>query len=321
MNTVSSIVAHQPADHPYVRHLASPDADADVPDAPGRVVWDVPQLRADGIRVVHIHFGFEHLSPRELTRWVDALGEAGIALVYTVHDLDNPHVVDQRPFHQSAAILIEVAAAVLTLTPAAAAMIEQRYGRSATVVSHPHVVPLNLLERLGHKQVSRRRGVYVHAATVRPNFDVDLVETLVDAAGPLGGLHVHVRDSASPCVRRRLERLGERGATVDVGPRLRDDELWDRIAGSRLIVLPYRWGTHSGLLEAARDLGTPSLAPGFGGYCDQGAHRLDLAGLGDCLRRSIVVPTPVTAADRRRQRHEAATLHRRLYDQLGEGWS
>lgn len=288
---------------------------------PGRVVWDVEQLRIDGIRIVHVHFGFEHLSPCELTRWVDALGQAGIALVYTVHDLDNPHLADQREFHRSAAILIGAAAAVLTLTPAAAHVIEQRHGRSATVVSHPHVVPLTRLEQLGQSDDSRRRGVYVHAATVRPNFDIDLVEALVDAAGPLGGLRVHVRDSAPPCARQRLERLRVRGATVDVSPRLPDDELWQRIAGSRLIVLPYRWGTHSGLLEAARDLGTPSLAPGFGGYVDQGAHCLDVARLDDCVLQATIVPTRVTPAARRQQRHEAAALHRRLYHRLGGDWS
>ena len=45
------------------------------------------------------------------------------------------------------------------------------------------------------------------------------------------------------------------------------------------MVLPYRWGTHSGLLEAAHDLGTPTLAPAFGGYADQGAHVVDAADL------------------------------------------
>lgn len=316
---MSTLVVHQPADHPYVRHLAPCETDEARERSPD--VWDVPALRAHGTRVVHIHFGYEHLSPDQLNRWIDDLADAGIALVYTVHDLDNPHLVDQHAFHRSVDALIGAAAAVLTLTPAAAAVIERRHRRRVTVVPHPHVVPLGRLLRHAAPASRLRRGVYVHAATVRPNFDVDLLEPLADVARRHGGLHVHVRDTAPPWARSRIERLEERGAMVGVAARLTDDELWTQIAAARLVVLPYRWGTHSGLLEAARDLGTPVLAPGFGGYQDQGAHHLDPTRLDVCVQRAMDMPPRVTVADRRRERAEAAELHRRLYDGLCQGGS
>lgn len=317
MTDVLRLVAHHPADHPYVRHLAAPDADTRPEASPS--VWNVDRLRGEGIKVVHLHFGFEHLPPAELARWVDAIDAAGIALVHTVHDLDNPHLTDQRSYHRSIAILVGAASVVLTLTPAAAAMIEQRYRRRAVTVPHPHIVPLDRLERSDRHDTPPRQGVYVHAATLRPNFDVELVEALAEAANPVGGLRVHVRDSASPQLRHRLERLGQRLASVTVEPRLDDDTLWDRIASVRLLVLPYRWGTHSGLIEAGRDLGTPTLAPGFGGYEDQGAVRLDRNRLAECVRRAIASPPTVTAAGRRRQRHEAVSIHRRIYEHACQG--
>ena len=43
-------------------------------------------------------------------------------------------------------------------------------------------------------------------------------------------------------------------------------------------VLPYRFGTHSGWLEACRDLGTTVVAPDCGYYADQGpvlTYRMD----------------------------------------------
>ena len=95
-------------------------------------------------------------------------------------------------------------------------------------------------------------------------------------------------------------------------PRLGDDELWDRLGGAELVLLPYRWGTHSGLLEAAHDLGTPVLAPAFGGFADQGAHVYH----GDPaarVARAIAAPPTVTVEDRRRARRRLRTAHRRLH--------
>ena len=40
-----------------------------------------------------------------------------------------------------------------------------------------------------------------------------------------------------------------------------DDDLWDYLASLDVSVLPYRFGTHSGWLEACYDLGTTVLAP------------------------------------------------------------
>ena len=43
-----------------------------------------------------------------------------------------------------------------------------------------------------------------------------------------------------------------------------DDELWDYLSSLDLCVLPYRFGTHSGWLEACVDLGTGVLVPNVG---------------------------------------------------------
>ncbi len=48
-----------------------------------------------------------------------------------------------------------------------------------------------------------------------------------------------------------------------------DDELWDYLESLDLSVLPYRFGTHSGWLEACHDLGTTVLAPSCGFYVQQ----------------------------------------------------
>ena len=77
--------------------------------------------------------------------------------------------------------------------------------------------------------VGRRRGVYVHAATVRPNLDVELIEAMADRAGELGGVRVHVRDGVRATGTLRAAR-GPGGAapasSSSVADRLTDEQLW-----------------------------------------------------------------------------------------------
>jgi hypothetical protein len=52
-------------------------------------------------------------------------------------------------------------------------------------------------------------------------------------------------------------------------PYFTDDELWDCLSSVSVSVLPYRFGTHSGWLEACFDLGTAAVVPTCGFYSEQ----------------------------------------------------
>jgi glycosyltransferase involved in cell wall biosynthesis len=298
-------VVHHPGDHCYVRHIGHGRP------CSGRSIWDVAGLRRDRVDVVHLHFGFERWSPDELEGWAQDLADAGIALAYTVHDVDNPHLTDQRDHHRAIGTLMARAHALTTLTEAAADVLQCRHGRRPLVLAHPHVVPLREMA-CRHRAPRPRRGVYVHAATGRPNLDLDAIACVALAAAPPDVL-VHVRPEAPPATIDALDRLARRGRLIlDVRPRLGDDELWDRLAAAELVLLPYRWGTHSGLLEAAHDLGTPVLAPAFGGFADQGAHVYH----GDPAARiaaAMAAPPTVTVEDRLRGRRRLRAAHRCLH--------
>ena len=306
------IVVHQPSQHPFVEAL-TPDrregrGRSDV--GAGEDVWDVERLSAAGVGLVHLHFGFERRDPAVLRRWAMDLDAAGIGLVHTVHDLDNPHLTDQSRFHDAVGALIEAAGAVTTLTPTAALTIRARYGATAAVIAHPHVVPLGDVVRWRARR-SPRHGIYVHVASGRPNMSLDVIERL--AARPGRQVRVHARPSAPALVGERLERLAARGRIhLEVRPRLSDAALWDRLSGAELVVLAYRWGTHSGLLEAAHDLGTPVLAPSFGGYGDQGAITFadDPA---PCVADAVFHRPPVTVASRRSQQQVVRQAYAAAY--------
>lgn len=310
MPTSACDVLHQPQRHPYVRGLG----------VGGRIVdssvWDAASLRRRRVRIVHLHFGFEHLSVERLANWVDELGRERIGLVHTVHDLDNPHLVDQQQFHRQIGIVVDAADALMTLTPTVADAVGLRFGRRPCVVAHPRLVPRLEIERRAGLGKTVRTGIYVHAATCRPNLDLELLARIGPAAPEFGGLLIHARRSVPRTTLDQLARIaGDSGGRLTIGERLTDGELWDHLSQAKAVVLPYRWGTHSGLLEAAHDLGTPVLAPSLGGFADQGARLLDRHDPVGSLYEAINEPA-VPAAHRRRLQAEIGAAHRRVYAEI-----
>ncbi|MCW2613044.1 MAG: hypothetical protein JWN08_38 [Frankiales bacterium] len=253
-------IASVPSDHPYVRHLSPVTGvagcvrlpDPPVPDAPAGQWWppqvldpDWLRAHADDVDVVHVHFGFEHRTTTELRGVVAVLRRLGLPLVLTVHDLMNPHLADQRPHLAALDVLVPAAAAVITLTDGAAAEVRQRWARDAVVLPHPHVVPLDRL--------------------AAPRGETD---------GLVVGLHAKRRANNDPdAVRSELASAvaGLPGARLvpDLERRLTDDELWDHLSGLDVLVLAYRFGTHSGFVEACHDLGTTVVAPRVGHLAEQ----------------------------------------------------
>jgi glycosyltransferase involved in cell wall biosynthesis len=351
---VTSIrVASVPASHVYVRHLAHPvhsDGVHRLPDVPpidGALVpggwWPPAMLDARWIRehrdsfdVFHVHFGFDCKTVDEIGDAVTALRELGVPLVFTVHDLRNPHQVDSARHDARLDVLVEHAAALVTLTPGAAREIEARWGRRAKVLPHPHVVepPTLLTPRPTHD----RFVVGIHAKSVRANMDVTGVAEVAGAAIadlPGATLRIDVHDEVSdpsdhwyaPEVVARLREIArpEHVRLVE-HPYFDDDELWDYLVGLDVSVLPYRFGTHSGWLEACYDLGTVVVAPSCGFYTEQRpclAYSHDEQGLdADDLTRAIRAAydqRPNWRADpgaRLHERRQLAAAHRVLYEEV-----
>lgn len=289
--------------------------------------------------LMHLQFGFDARTPEHLAAWVDALHETGRPLVYTVHDLRNPHHPDRRLHDAQLDVLIPGADALVTLTNGAAAEIRARWDREAQVLPHPHVVDFATMSR------SRRRSpgsgpfrVGVHVKSLRASMaPLPVIRALRDAVGRIPGAVLQVnghRDVLLEDGARYDAELAEflRGAQVQgdielhVHDFMNDTELWRYLASLDVSVLPYRFGTHSGWLEACRDLGTAVLAPSCGYYRDQGPvfeyHHdedgLDAASLGRALDAAFhgPRPAPATVAARRVQRRAVAVAHADLYRRL-----
>lgn len=347
-------VASVPADHPYVRHIGVPgDGVARLPDQrlPGQRGWWPPRMldpswvveHADAFDVFHVQFGFDGRHPDQLRELCGLLAELGKPLVYTVHDLRNPNHEAHALHAEQLAVLVEHADALLTLTEAAAEAIARELGRLALVVPHPHVVPLDLLAEYerGPREAGRPPLVGLHLKSLRANMvGVPILEALAFEETPAGfalrvDVHEEIWDHQAPGfhgdLRCLLEHLRDRGAVeLHVHPYFDDRQLYEYLRSIDVALLPYRFGTHSGWLEACRDLGTAVVAPSCGCFADQGpvaVYELDeVAGLEPgsllaAIRRAVegvergsVRPLGVKARDEQRRRIAAA--HRRLYERV-----
>nr|WP_220131847.1 glycosyltransferase [Nocardioides sp. MAH-18] len=323
-----------------------PDPDPCRPTHPAGAVWWPPVMldpewaaRAD-FDVFHLHFGFDACDPDRLADLVDVLRSRGKPFVFTVHDLRNPHHEDPGAHEAHLDVLVPAADALVTLTPGAAAEIERRWGRDDTVVlPHPHVVDLPTMagtqDRQAQRHASRLFRVGLHVKSLRPSMDpATILPTLVETVRGLPGAVLQVnahRDVLDDDGARRDDDLAAYlRARADAGDLelhvhdfLSDEELWRYLGSLDVSVLPYRFGTHSGWLEACRDLGTTVVAPTCGFFAEQGPvlsyghdeSSYDADSLATAIRTAYD-ERPRLGADveeRRAQRRAVADAHDALY--------
>jgi len=350
-------VASVPAGHVYVRHLSNPEPagarpdvvrlpdpspGADIPDAQW---WPPPMLEprwvhehADEFDVFHVHFGFDARTPKDLRALVQALRAHGKPLVYTAHDLRNPHH-DERGLHDDTLdVLVPAADALVTITEGAAREIRTRWGRRAHVLPHPHVVEEPTLSRPRPRPRPEQDDfvVGVHIKSLRPSMDpLPVVEALAGVVAGLPGARLRVDAHTdvmspghlryAPSVATGLRDAERRGRLqLSVHDYFSDAELWDYFQSIDLSVLPYRFGTHSGWLEACWDLGTKVLAPTVGYLTEQRTVlRYPVTPTGpdeQAIREGVLEayadrsPWRARPAARMQERRLIAAAHRDLYE-------
>lgn len=326
-------IASVPSGHPYVRALSVPgDGVTRLPDppvsgAPPAQWWPSPLLEPSWVQahaatfdLLHVHFGYDDLSPAHLRALVTVLRRHRKPLVVTVHDLRNPHHPQPAPHAAALDVLVPAADAVLTLSPGAAAEIRRRWGRHAVVVAHPHVVPAELLG--SPRPVHDGFVVGMHAKSVRANADpVPVARALAETLRTIPGARLQV--DAHDDHRGRAVAAALPGVDVRIHRPFDDGQLWAYLSGLDVSVLPYRFGTHSGWLEACHDLGTAVVAPDCGFYAQQApcfvyGHdetRLDTASLAAAIRSARAAGCGPRADPARRaaQRREIAATHAAVY--------
>lgn len=358
-------VASVPTGHVYVRHLEPEALPAGrgrvvrLPDPPPRGVRRAPagqwwppaaldadwvDAHADEFDLFHLHFGFDALTPAALQGLLDALRRHRVPLVYTVHDLRNPHHADRAAHDAHLDVLVPAADALVTLTPGAAEEIRRRWGREAAVVPHPHVAPYDVMRSVRAMREVRARAatgsrrpftVGLHLKSLRASAAPErvlptLAATVADLPGAVLQVNAH-REALDPAGPRHdaalaalvRELAGAGRIDLRVHDYLSDADLHAYLADLDVSVLPYRFGTHSGWLELCRDLGTTVVAPTTGHLAEQGPvltyvhdeDEYDAATLADAVRRAWADRPDLgaTVEERRRQRRTVAAAYDEVY--------
>ncbi|TYL49951.1 glycosyltransferase family 4 protein [Nocardioides sp. BGMRC 2183] len=352
-------MASVPVGHVYVRHLAPegepgvlrlPDPDPGMPCTPDGaprcrpVMLDPEWARTARFDLFHLHFGFRCCTTGQLEEFLDVLQRRGKPLVFTVHDLRDRHQESSELLSRQLDVLVPRADALITLTEGAAAEIRKRWDREALVLPHPHVVRLATMALMAEGRARRSpSGPYrigLHVKSLRANMDPmrvlpTLVETVQDLPDTVLQVNAHrdvFADDAEPRAQELAGYLRElaaaRAADVRVHDYLSDRAFVDYLDGLDVSVLPYRFGSHSGWLEACRDVDTTVIAPSCGFYAEQGpvltyvhdGETFDASSLADAVRAAHRARPSYAAsvAERRRQRADIAAAHEELYHRLVE---
>lgn len=272
--------------------------------------------------VLHVHFGLESFSPGDLTDALAAARRHGRPVVYTVHDLDNPQLVDQRDYHALLDVIVPAADRLLTLTHSTAAEIERRWGRRSLVLPHPTLIDDIPSGRRGADDVVR---VGMHLRDLRPNIEGEravraaaIASGLLAATGRKAEIEVllseRVRDAEAA---ERVIGAAAGAAAVRVRriPRLDDAEIESWLGGLDLFVLPYRHGTHSGWVELCYDLGVRVAGTDVGHIRSQHPEDFSIIDLDDPQTLADAVES---AADARAAVMRSALVSERRRERVAE---
>lgn len=320
-------VASIPAAHPYVRAVTDTQMvqvlpDPPVPGAATDVWWPPVALTSEWLDahaadydVLHVHFGLESFSPEELRDALTTAQRHGRPVVYTVHDLDNPQLVDQAPYRALLDVIVPAADRLLTLTSTAAAEIERRWQRDSEVLAHPTLLEGTPVAARAADDVFR---IGIHLRDLRPNIAAELaIRAAVDAADALEEsgravefevlMNERVRDDLTAA---RVSAAADLHPAVHVHrtPHLSDAGIEAWIGGTDLFVLPYHHGTHSGWVELCYDLGVPVASTDVGHIAAQHPEDFIVIDLDD---PQTLVDAVVRASDARTSSRAALVTERR----------
>ncbi|GAB2481238.1 hypothetical protein GCM10027063_24220 [Promicromonospora xylanilytica] len=279
---------HLPASTPYARKLDGGGIEAvngqTLPDGatvPAAVSarWLVEHRPLNWVDVVHLHHvEFEAID--DLERLLSECRDAGVHVVHTVHDL-RAMFGSQEALEERFRLLAKADVEWVTLTPGAAAEVDHVVGSPchATVVPHGFVVhPDDVVRAERPSQPSTR---YLLFGATRPNREQ--LATVVNwslAAQPDDSLQLLMRGiSPTHLADRddvyRLIDTARSDSRIEVTMRgyPTDTEITTAAHAADALLLPYLWGTHSGQLELAFDVGLLPVVSRVG-FLDQQHERV-----------------------------------------------
>lgn len=275
-------ILHLPGRTPYARKLRSagmvivnaPSAAAEGPPRDATFEWLESCASFDFFDVLHVQ-SIELARTASIGRVLQRCVAERKGIVFTLHELDPLFPVETPDFEQRVRHTAPFASTIITLTESAAEAITARWSIDRSriaVIPHGPILPPEhpLWTRPRERKARFTLGMF---GGIRPNRSF-----LTAAVNALHGLAA--TDITVNILTRGLNPIelspGSEGLALAqlaaADPRLSlrllpfpsDEEIAEFVHRQDVLILPYLFGTHSGQLELAFDLGVPVVAPGFG---------------------------------------------------------
>lgn len=282
-------VVHAPARTPYARKLTGKHVEIVNGTAPhGTEVvprdmslrWLLEHRPFTWFDVLHLHHvEFDHLPT--LKAVLAECARSHRRVIFTAHDVD-PVFSGTLDYHRKLRALVDARVPFVCLTETSRAEIHRRFGSQARTVTIPHgyVVPPSAVP--AHRPSDTGQARYFLFGALRENRDISTVlyNWRFGRHQQDTSLSVLLRAPGRINLQQEQDRWAELSATATSEPRLQidvlsfptDQEVVEAALTCDALILPYRWGSHSGQLELAFDLGLVPVASAVGYLRDQ--HRL-----------------------------------------------
>jgi len=238
--------------------------------------WIEAQDAMDFFDVLHVQ-SLEFASVESIRCVLERCGREKKGIVAAIHETEPLFPERGTDFPARVRLISELASCIVTLTTSARRDIMERYGipeSKLRVVPHGPVLPLS--HPLWRAQPGRNSRCTIGMfGGFRPNRS--FLAGAVNALYGLSSAEILVRlltRGLNPVELAPGSEVWQFASLAATDPRLvlellpfpSDDEIASFVHSLDILLLPYLYGTHSGQLELAMDLGVPVVIPDIGCY-------------------------------------------------------
>ena len=269
-------ILHVPARTPYARRLVGNEitiVNGQTNDAPiprdASLQWLIRTNDFSSFDVLHLH-SIELVDLKTLKNALKQCKTYRKGVVFTAHDVSPMFSDDQKEYGKALKVILNAGALITTLTPSAANYISEKYripAEKIVVIPHGNVLPLDdpRWSKQSGAQDSLRKIFSIHGG-FRPLGMKNKNAELRMLTRGISEIEFNANADA-----RETIRVVRSSDNVDLRliPFPSDNEIADFVQNSDIVLMPYKWGTHSGQLELAFDLGLPTVITDVGFYRDQ----------------------------------------------------
>jgi len=231
--------------------------------------------------LVHIHFEYRNIKITQLKELLQYFKRIKKPIIWTVHDRRSNDDNSEDLAYEK--LLFEYSDKIITLTESCKEWVGSTFGLHKTVIEvlpHGYIEdPRKIKEMM--KEVKKDPDLFtILYGNFRPNKEVyEIVNTflllskLKNARLRLMFNPVNFYDNNE---RLKIDLYnflssirGEKRIEINCEPFIEHDQITRSFLESHAIILPYKWGTHSGQIELARDCGCYAVTPNVGFYREQ----------------------------------------------------